>query len=190
MIKSILNFLKCCKAKQKQQQKEEMDIQIVGSNKEIKKILSEYRIEDRDFNTFTSERGSVKTNNSKNEKLNNENSLDFRANQIRVETDIIEEAKENKINQKKYKETDLINIIETEMKNKNDYKNQVLKTEEQNLCQYLLTDGDPCEDDFIIVPEHLIREDEKKFIKYVILNGYAIRIIFSFFLKIIFHYLK
>jgi len=171
MIKNILNLLKCCKSKHKQQ-KEEMDIQIVG-NKEIKKILSEYRIEDRDFNTFTSDRSSVQTNNTKNDKFNHENSNQSKNYHSSLDTEIIEEAKENRMNEKNFKETDSVkgnfgnNYSEIEMKNNNDYYNQATKTEGQNLCDYVPTNEDSTEDDSIIVPEYLIREDEKNFIKFV-----------------------
>lgn len=171
MIKNILNFLKCCKSKQKQQ-KEEIDIQIVG-NKDIKKILSEYRIEDRDFNTFTSERSSIQTSNTKNEKFNSENSKDSNPNQLRLDTEIIEESKENRFSDKVYKETDLIkknndnlNFVENEFKNKNDYNNQILKSEEQILCELSQTNEDS-QDDIVIITDKLIREDEKDFIKFV-----------------------
>ncbi len=171
MIKNILNLLKCCYSKKKQQL-EELDIKIIN-NMEIKKILTEYKIEDRDFNTFYSEITSFKTANSKNENYVKEYSSD--TDRV-LDTNIIEESKENKINFIRTnsiksrlelncdidKDSNTIKNIEN--------KNQIPKAEEQYLYQYQEASKEDSDLDQVIVSIDLIRDDEKDFIRYVLIN--------------------
>ena len=54
MINCFFTFFKCCKDKRKTN--EEEDINIVNSDTEIRKILTDYNIEDCNFKTFEEER--------------------------------------------------------------------------------------------------------------------------------------
>jgi len=169
MLKNILSFLKCCKSKQRQLS-EEIDIQII-CEKEIKKILCEYKIEDRDFDTFSTEKTSTQSSNIYNDiNKNDKNSYKSISN---LNTELIGEIKEHKV-------TDSINFITNNEKNNSkiknnhsidknldDYKEKLINSEEQILINNNPTIEIKIDIDEIIVSDNLIREEEKNLIKFV-----------------------
>jgi hypothetical protein len=165
MINCFFTFFKCCKDKRKTN--EEEDINIVNSDTEIRKILTDYNIEDCNFKTFEEER--LIQNEIKDQKKDNntiitiengdKRAVDIDSNKIKNEGIEI------------FKSLDgqnlLINNISKEESKSaiNNSSLNIINIRDNILLNFIENDPDK-----ILVTNNYIRDDERDHIIFVILK--------------------
>jgi len=166
MIKGLLSFFKCCKSKPKPKEEEE-DIEIIN-NREIQKILTDYNIEDKNFNTIGDDRasrGEKREIKGKISKKNNDSIITIETgNKMAVDEDSNRYKNEEIENLKSYQNEVNRSIEEAKLSYNN---TSLIPDKSRNQTVLEIKEIDPNK---ILVPEKYIRDDEKEHIIFVIFN--------------------